>query len=100
MPGKRPPSATPSSARTATKEAKPVTKPKHMVSMPQTAVRAGSQIFGDTFFRTRLEGSSLLRRQLLSLTSLRLPNIPGDICSIEYTQTDRILMVVHVQVRL
>ena len=64
MPGKSPPSATPSSARTETKEAKPVTKPKHIVNMPQTAVSAGSQIFGDTFFNTKLLGSSLFFRQL------------------------------------
>ena len=59
MPGKRPPSATPRRARTDTNEANPVTKPKHMVSIPQTAVRAGNQIFGDTFFRTKFDGNSL-----------------------------------------
>lgn len=100
MPGKRPPSATPSRARTDTNEANPVTKPKHMVRIPQTAVRAGSQIFGDTFFRTRFDGNSLLPHQLLSIMSSHLLSVPGDVCGIEDTQADSVLMIVDVQIRL
>lgn len=59
MPGRRPPSAIPSKARTATKPAKFCTNPKHMVMMPQIAVKNGSQIFGDAFLSTRLLGNSL-----------------------------------------
>jgi len=59
MHGKLPPSAIPSNARTATKELKVRTNPKHTVRVPHTAVKKGSQIFGDTFFITRLLGSSL-----------------------------------------
>jgi hypothetical protein len=59
MPGRSPPSATPNSARTATKEPNPLTKPRHMVRVPQRAVRSGSQMRGDIFFKTKLLGSSL-----------------------------------------
>lgn len=100
MPGNRPPSATPRSARTDTNEAKPVTKPKHIVRIPQTAVSAGNQIFGDTFFRTKFDGSSLSTHQLLSVTSSQHPNIPRNIRGVEDTQPNRILMVVDVQIRL
>jgi hypothetical protein len=59
VPGRLPPSAIPSNARTATKEPKFFTNPRHMVRVPHTAVKSGSQILGDTFFKTRLLGISL-----------------------------------------
>ena len=59
MPGNNPPSAQPSNARTVTNDAKLVTKPRHIVKIPHTAVKSGSQIFGDIFFSTRFDGSSL-----------------------------------------
>lgn len=49
----------PSNARTATKEPKLLTNPRHMVRAPQTAVNSGSQIRGEIFFKTKLLGSSL-----------------------------------------
>lgn len=64
MPGKSPPSAIPSSARTAAKDENPVTNPRHIVKIPHTAVRVGSQILGETFFSTKLLGSSLCFRQI------------------------------------
>jgi hypothetical protein len=59
MPGNRPPSAMPNSALTAAKLPNERTNPKHMVMIPHATVNEGSQIRGDTFFRTRLLGSSL-----------------------------------------
>lgn len=59
MPGSSPPSATPRSALTATKDPKLPTKPRHMVNVPQVAVKNGSHIFGDMRFNTRLLGNSL-----------------------------------------
>jgi hypothetical protein len=59
MPGSKPPSATPKSALTVTKDAKFDTNPRHIVSIPQTVVSNGSHIFGDIFFSTRFDGSSL-----------------------------------------
>lgn len=60
IPGNKPPSAIPSSARTATKEPKPLMKPRHMVMIPHKIVKNGSHILGEAFFRTRLLGNSLI----------------------------------------
>jgi hypothetical protein len=59
IPGNKPPSATPKSALTVTNDAKLRTNPRHMVSMPHTVVSNGNHIFGDIFFNTRFDGSSL-----------------------------------------
>ena len=66
MPGSKPPSATPSKALTPTNDPKPLRKPRQSVRAPQTLVRRGSQIFGESFLRTRLLGSSLLCVSLIS----------------------------------
>jgi hypothetical protein len=59
MPGSNPPSAIPNKALTATKPAKFCTNPRHIVMIPQIAVKNGSQSLGDAFFSTKLLGSSL-----------------------------------------
>lgn len=65
IPGSKPPSATPRIALTATKDPKLRTNPRHMVMIPQTAVRVGSQILGEAFLMIRLLGTSLSRPSAL-----------------------------------
>jgi hypothetical protein len=100
MPGNKPPSATPKSALTVTKDAKFDTNPRHIVSMPQTAVSNGSHIFGDIFFSTRFDGSSLKRLSALHLVTLACQNVPRDIRRVKHTQANRILMVIDVYILL
>jgi hypothetical protein len=100
MPGNKPPSATPKSARTVTNDAKFDTNPRHMVSMPQTAVSNGSHIFGDIFFSTRFDGSSLNSMSALHLVTLACQNVPRDIRRVKHTQANRILMVIDVYILL
>lgn len=100
MPGNNPPSAIPSNARTVTNDAKFRTNPRHMVRQPHTAVRRGSQILGDIFFSTRLEGSSLPLRQPLDKSRHLKHSIPRDIRRIKHAQPNRILMICDMDVFL
>lgn len=71
-----------------------------MVSMPQTAVSSGSQIFGDIFFNTRFDGNSL---SLLSDTRIARVGVvyaPRNVRRIKNTQPNRILMVIDVDILL
>lgn len=97
MPGKRPPSAIPSNARTATKLAKFCTNPKHMVIIPQTTVNNGNQIFGDAFLRMRLLGTSLYRVSFWYSRRMAR-NAPDNVCEIEHRQADIKLMICDIQI--
>lgn len=101
IPGSNPPSATPNRARTAAKLAKLRTKPRHMVIMPQTAVSAGSHIFGDAFLMIRLLGTSLLAEQVSRqghLVKLLQKHAPQDIEEIVDGQADVVLMICNFEV--
>ena len=101
IPGSRPPSATPSSARTVTNDAKFLTKPRHIVKTPHTAVNNGNQIFGDTFLSTRFDGSSLPMRQSITTTNVAAySNQPRNIRGVKHTKPNRILMISDIDILL
>lgn len=69
----------------------------------QATVMMGSQIRGVTFLRTRLLGSSLSSNnvRICNLGQEKwIDNVPGNICSIEYSQATGVLVTCHTQVAL
>ena len=99
IPGRRPPSAIPSSARTAAKLPKLRTNPRHMVIMPQTAVSAGSHIFGEAFLMIRLLGTSLITTRVSDRAKgASSYNEPNDIEEVKNRQTNIILVIRDVEI--
>lgn len=97
MPGNNPPSAMPKRARTAIKLPGPVTNPRHMVMIPHRAVRHGRRILGETFFRSRLLGSSLHLVRYRCQDASQDFDVPGDVGRIKDSQSGCVLFIGQVK---